>query len=236
MKFLWLAAIIIAVVGGVVLFARRRPNFDTTPDRPISFGWKIYWLAFPCDDLDQACSALARADRRFAKSEFVPANWASGFDRIFSSILRKEVFVTPPVNGWTLVVNWPVPNPENVEGFKSVLEPLSAEFGRAAAFGSHRVVSLVAWALAEDGELKRCFYQADFETYVDFGEKPPEEVALNLLTPGELEQVEDAGDDEYDRVAGESEVIQLAAAWTVDPTALEQEHDLTTGRWALGKG
>ncbi len=209
---------------------------DTTADRPVAFGYKIYWLAMQTADLDAACEALRDADPRFKSATFQPCNWRSGLDRILGNFNNREVFVAPPVDGWVLVVNW-MPAEESAGGaLASTLESLSERFGRAAAFGSHRGVSLAAWALAENGELVRSFSEADGTTLSNFGTPPPEEVELDLLSWEELHEMEfeDDGDedDHFQRLADESTVIHLAAAWSLDPTTLDEREDLGVGRLA----
>ena len=66
------------------------------------------------------------------------------------------MFITPPVDGWTLVAtgdDLEADNAERTARVVAVLERLSAQFGEAQFFGSYRVVSYAAWFRAAGGTL-----------------------------------------------------------------------------------
>lgn len=234
----WVLLLAIVAIGAVLGFlAWRRlsgrsglPEIDDTPDMPIRFGWKVYWLAVPSDDSEAVVEALQRAEPRFAAAEVKPCNWRSGFDRIYANFMNPEVFVSPSVGGWVLLVNWQPPGgDETVDAYRRVLEGLSRRFGEAYAFGSHRVVSLTMYAVAHGGELLRCVAQADAEQMMDYGQRLPAEADLNLLTLAEvqersheLDEDEEALDELWDRWPGEQDVVELAARWSLDPSTLDQ--------------
>ena len=67
---------------------------DATPDRPIPFGYKEGWLSVRSDDAE----AVARA---LGLQGVVRSNWASRLDP--GNRRLGAVFLTPPVDGWTLV-------------------------------------------------------------------------------------------------------------------------------------
>ena len=235
-------AVILAIGAVLALVAWRRlsgrsglPDIDDTPDRPVRFGWKIYWLAVPADDTDAVVSALQASDRRFADSEARRCNWRSALDRIFANFHNPEVFVTPPVDGWVLLVNWE-PSDETVDDYRSTLEGLSSEFGEAYAFGSHRGVGLSMYAAARDGELLRCVYQADGTQYIDVGETLREEEELGFLTMDEVVERTSGEIDDHEadaiwqRLPGEQEVVDLAAELSLDPTSLGEVEETGVGR------
>lgn len=58
-------------------------------NRPVSFGYKIAWLAFRSDDTDRVVDALDLTDRR-------QTDWQSGINSAYSS---DAVYVSPPVKG-----------------------------------------------------------------------------------------------------------------------------------------
>jgi hypothetical protein len=166
------------------------------PDRPVPFGYKQMWLALWDAEPSALAGALGLADVR-------PATWKEGIERSYESgydatrrVWRKwlEIFVSPPVRGWTLVVGGigAFPPIEHAEGVDR-LRDLSTRFGHVQHFGTHRVSSYVAWAKARDGRVERAFAWAD-ETLLDFGERTPEEVELGFdflddrrATPAEIE-------------------------------------------------
>ncbi len=235
-----LAMFVVAAVFIVrwVLFATGRfglPKVDASPDSPRAFGYKMTWLAVRSDDAERVCRVLERVDERFAGREFRRCNWSSGLARIFANFRNPEVFVTPPVDGWVLLANWRPAEEDSLDDFRSVLEPLSDEFGLAGAFGSHRVVSATMWALADHGTLRRCFAEADGETYLDYGAETPEEEQLDVLSAAEiherLESIDDPHQEDalFQKMADEVTVLELAGMWSIDPSALEDRQAKGTG-------
>ena len=243
-----LLVVALLVVALLALFGWRAssgrsglPKVDVTPDRPQAFGYKMGWLAVRSEDVDAVCASLQRADDRFAGRKFRACNWSSGMGRITANFRNPEVFVTPALAGWVLLVNWH-PRSESdalLEEVRGVLESLSREHGRAALFDNHRVVSLACWALADDGVLRRYFAEADATTYVDFGQRLPEEPA-DMLTSEQLHALPDDerdDDDLYDRLPDESTVVDLARQLTIDPTTIDALACTELGRIARpGRG
>lgn len=236
-----IAMVVIGVVLAVVAWRRLSgrsglPEIDDTPDTPVRFGWKIYWLAVPANDVEAVVSALKDADDRFGRADAVRCNWRSAMDRILANFHNPEVFVAPPVHGWVLLLNWRPDDDGDLETYRAVLEGLSEVFGEAYAFGSHRVVSLTMYGVARDGQLLRSVVQADGESFIDHGEKLEAEKARNLLTMLEahelLEDAADQGeeDDIWQRIPGEQTVLDLAAEWSIDPSTLDDVEEEGVGR------
>ncbi|MEZ4459294.1 MAG: hypothetical protein R3E66_06125 [bacterium] len=227
----------VAVVTWWVLSGRARlPAIQTAADQPIAFGYKVSWLAVQSEDPAEVAATLARVDPRFGKTSFQACNWASGMARIHANFLNREVFVSPPVNGWVFVVNY---QPANEDG--TVINLLLSELsksGRAGYFGSHRVVSFAAWALAQDGTFLRHMAEADGNTYVDFGEITEFERA-DLMTSAQLQDIDmdtvDPEDEDalYDRLPDEADVIAVATAFSMDPTQLNGHS--TSGVGLIGR-
>jgi hypothetical protein len=120
-------------------------------------------------------------------------------------------------------------------------------------FGSYRVVGFVAWARALQGKSVRVFAFADTDVLANVGEQTPEETKLgfpnlNGLSPSDagdyiFKMAEEQGAEEDALVAsglsrrealarvrqyrraipGETDVIDLAALWSIDPTKLLNE-------------
>lgn len=244
------------------------PSFDRTPDKPQSFGYKVLWFAVRASDPASVLDAL----------EFGPgtqANWASGLSAAYPytrNYATDWVFVSPPVDGWVFVVGGTLPQPfalnaplpktyhEIGRRFDVLLSRLMKKFDDVQYFGTHRVVSLAAWARALQGKPVRIFASAetftDCDVCANVGDQTPEEAKLkfpdlNGLSPcdathriskitEELEAEERAlfarglsPADVKARIrqngrlpfAGESEVFDLAALWSIDPTKLsDQDH------------
>jgi hypothetical protein len=163
------------------------PSFDRTQDKPQSFGYKILWFAVRASDPASVLDAL----------EFGPgtqANWASGLSAAYD-YEAEWVFVSPPVDGWVLVVGslgQPVAldapqlgGPYDIgRRFDVLLSRLMKRFDDVQYFGSHRIVSLAAWARALKGKPIRIFAFActgsDCHVYANFGDQTPEEAKLKF--------------------------------------------------------
>ena len=188
------------------------------PDLPRPFGYKTAWLALRTNDLNRAVAHL-----RLVNSN--PANWEEGVEQAH----RGAVFVSPPLGVWTLAVGRPLwLLAEPVLAIKPVLEDLSAQFGEAQFFGTHRVVDLHVWGRAVQGHLVRGYgYIGERgETLWDEGESTKEERELGFRFFDERSP--EAGQDDYwERedltYPDEESVMRLASTWSLDPTTLDQQ-------------
>jgi hypothetical protein len=121
---------------------------------------------------------------------------------------------------------------------------LMRQFGDVQFFGSHRVAGLVTWARALGGKPTRIFGFADGDVLANDGDQTAEEAQLGFanlsgLTPGDASDRIFALADERDAdergliargicrdpIPDETDVADLAALWSVDPTRLsDQDH------------
>jgi len=165
------------------------PSFDRTPDKPQSFGYKVLWFAVRASDPASVLDAL----------EFGPgtqANWASGLSAAYD-YGTEWAFVSPPVDGWVFVVGGSLPqpfalNPPLFKGqheigrrFDVLLSRLMKKFDDVQYFGTHRVVSLGAWARALNGKPVRIFAfacggTAECQVYANVGDQTSEEAQLKF--------------------------------------------------------
>ncbi|MDQ0059830.1 hypothetical protein [Paenibacillus harenae] len=176
------------------LNARPALNFDATPDLPLGFGYKMQWYAVRTKDTEGVAAQLMLNDIQ-------PANWSSGVRGAYEGYY----FVTPPIDGWTLIANASMPGISANEQphTYSRLQSLSTVYGAAYYFGTHRIVGYQAWAHAANGSIVRAYgYLGESEeTLVDDGEPTADELELGLL----------------DHPSDEQDVLRLAACWTIDP-------------------
>jgi len=160
------------------------PPFDQTPDKPVSFGYKVSWFAVKTSDPASVLDAL-----EFGKG--TPANWTSGIEAAYVASREKAwAFVSPPVNGWILIVNSLLPYPVAPNGrradigakFDVLFSRLMKRFADVQFFGTHRVSDFTAWARAQGGEPKRvfAFSGSEGEVYANVGEQTPEEASLKF--------------------------------------------------------
>jgi hypothetical protein len=166
------------------------------PDHPVAFGYKQIWLAVKDVQPQVVADALGLSDT-------AASNWKHGIDRAyeqgFDRELRQyrkqvEIFVSPPVLGWTFAVGGigAHPAPEMADWLPWLCD-LSLVLGHVQFFGTHRVSDVVAWAKAESGRVVRGYCQAGGGTFVNEGQPTPEEVTLGFdfldetrATPAEI--------------------------------------------------
>ena len=139
-----------------------------------------------------------------------PANWASGIRQAYG---LKKVFVTPPVQGWTLVVGLALPDAgdsRHPDRCTPLLRNLSRQLGEVQYFGTHRVGEYHAWAKAENGAITRAYAYVGEEgvTLWNTGPQTTEEKALGF-----------AFDD--NKSPNEEDVMKIAGKWSINPQKLE---------------
>lgn len=172
---------------------------DATLDEPVPFGYKTNWLAIRCEDPEQVLEAIGLPNR-------VRANWATGL----ANAERTGVFVSPPLEGFVLVVNG-----EQLEDWNvGIWERLRDNFSEVQLYESHRVSSYYCWEKYENGRLIRgCCYVED-RVEEDVGPLTPEEQAVMLARPC---------------FPDEESVLDIAAAWGVDPRFERTAYPPSTG-------
>ena len=122
---------------------------------------------------------------------------------------------------------------------KPLLEGLSRQFEEAQYFGTHRVIEKHVWGRAVQGRLVRGYgwIGERGKTLWDEGDQTPEERGLGFRFFGERSP--DAAKEGYWAredlsYPNEECVLRLAAAWSLDPTTLDQRFQMP-GLGVLGK-
>jgi hypothetical protein len=189
---------------------------------PIHACW-LHWLALPTGDQAAVLDAMDLTDPRPVAFEAAVAavdddahDPDHGYDR---------VFVTPELDGWTLVVGaWCDPTEP---GMPALCERLSARFGQAQAYYFGAQCDGSAWLVAENGRVLR---RASFT-----GEPEDGELTAGAPLPYEAEVRAAVGDDEdewefrlWDMAPG------LAGALSVDPLAIGP-HTRVRGRGVMAR-
>lgn len=187
---------------------------DKTPCSPVPFGYKAVWLALRTIESKAVLKLLNDKN-----NPVFPTNWQKGVEGGYEGYC----FISPPVEGWTLVLN---PNLGNLsdKDTRNFLSLLSKEFGEAHFFGSHRIVSYSAWARYINGETIRAFSIADGLIDMDAGELTPLEDRYiedqkKSMKVEELEHYEVEGFNQilyYDDL-----VMEMAGHWSINPQNLE---------------
>jgi hypothetical protein len=215
---------------------------QTEPDRPVGFGYKVNWFAIRTTD-------GAAVGRILGLTNLQRANWASGIAFAYEVPERNakeaKVFVASPIKGWTFVVGSGLPYPVDVSSredelrlgrdFRRYFFQLASHFDEVQFFGTYRVVGFDAWARARNGRVERIFSFMDGEVLANEGMQSSEEARLGFInlgerTPGEataflIEKLSSDNKSPHSQERGplpnEQDTIDLASAWSLDPTQLE---------------
>ncbi|GAA3208268.1 hypothetical protein [Dactylosporangium siamense] len=174
--------------------ARLLRDLPPAPTTPAAaFGYKCCWLAVRDGRLDEVAAAVGLLGAQ-------PVDWYDGVQAAYD----EQVFVSPPTAGWVFVVG-------AVLSFDGLaVADLSARLGTEVQFfGTHRGSEYHEWALATGGRLVR-HLRCD-GTLEQQGQ--PTAVETDLGVPAMTE-------DDWD--IDEDTVMRVAAAWSIDPTTLQQ--------------
>jgi hypothetical protein len=177
----------------------------------VGFGHKQAWLAVR----DGEPTGLAAA---LGLRELGPVSWRAGID--LSYLTDDRIAMTPPLAGaggdrWLLATGqWLA----LYGGIRADASGLSAVLGtEVQRFATNRVIEAHEWSRAVDGEYVRIFgYVGRNGEVIDWFGDPDETEASFGLTKNP-----DDCDEPPSFVIGEEDVMLMAAAWSVDPTALD---------------
>lgn len=195
------------------------PGGPDTPDE--GFGLKTFWLAIRSEDSEKilACLPPEHKQRR--------ANWDKGLGYIYryagDDNAQHSVFVTPPVQGWTFIVGWGIPEltPHGRAAFDRFSAPFLQAFADIQYYGSYRVVDYIAWGRAEGGTWQRLFAFADAEILCSEGVQTDVEQMLGLPDIRSTDDFETEGVFEYWLECYDEETpLRLAGQWSIDPDTL----------------
>lgn len=192
-----------------------RHRMDT--ELAVGFGYKCGWIAVPVVDGAQVLAALP------VEGALAPTTFARGLELALSSRDRAgPYFVTPPIDGWTLIVAASMPEPVVGEPSRSWLEALSARLGVDCYwFANHRVSDYYGWAYAERGKVTRVHVRCQGDVRSNEGPASATERSYGYRAQG------------YWSV-NEELVLTLASEWSVDPRELDGR-DLGRG-WLVQLG
>ncbi|QDV51852.1 hypothetical protein [Gimesia fumaroli] len=193
-------------------------KIDSTPDSPVGFGYKISWLAIKTPDAKTVLDTLHIENVQ-------PANWNTGVIAAYNG----HTFISPPINGWVLVVSYHLPElgkePEP-DGLTPLLTILSQEFGEVQYFGTHRVVEYHAWSRYINGSEIRAFaYLGESDEILanrGADTEEEEELGYEYFDPDSPDADSDSYWEREDLCyPDETHVMEVAGLWSVNPTALE---------------
>jgi hypothetical protein len=203
---------------------------DNSADAPRSFGSDMAWLAVRTRDAEAVIRALGLSDLR-------PANWNSGLGTVYDGEFSDVyVFVSPPIDGWTVVagVSLPMPSASSfVDKASPLLRRLSAVFSEVQYFATFPAIDFYSWADFVGGRCVRSFAATEAGIVWDSGRLTLEEQRLGLSFI-EVRRIEDRHGD----IGGtlilhptERHVLSVAAAWGIDPMSLNTNNARAGAGW-----
>lgn len=185
---------------------------SAVPDAPVSFGYKITWIAVKTADMKKIAEVIGLKNVQ-------ECNWESGL----AYAQYKSVFVSPAVGEWTLVVGHFEYGKVEYATEKKLLLKLSAEFGEAQYFGSHRVSDYYCWMKAENGKIARLYGTMNDGSTMAEGNPTEFEQKLNLFDPNCADAKHDWYWEREDLTSQDEDlVLELAESWSVNPAKLDQ--------------
>ncbi|PYM15373.1 MAG: hypothetical protein DME18_04455 [Verrucomicrobia bacterium] len=152
-----------------------------------------------------------------------PCSWTDGMARVSD----QKLFISPPVDGWILVVGVLLPEPgEDVDVCFRFLQRLSRELGEVQYFSVNHAVGHHAWARFERGRAIRGYAWAG-ETLWNQGRKTWAERKLGLTCYDYCEGETGNHITELERSRANTEkVLLLASIWSLDPSSID-DHALS---------
>lgn len=212
--------------------SRRLPDVPekdkSIPDMPDSFGYKCMWFAIRSENAQQVAEVMAL-------KHLEPCNWAVGIEKAYEG----DIFVTPAIDGWTMIVGWGLPcadTPAGIVEAKDKLLLLSKEFGEAQYFITHRGVDYHLWMKAINGSVIRAYGFGEGENVIIEGDPTEFEERLNLInTFSEESKHPNFYLAQNFTNPGEQTVMDIAGKWSVDPSILFERKDLKAGMGYLAK-
>ncbi|MGC9669448.1 hypothetical protein ACNTMW_23195 [Planosporangium sp. 12N6] len=173
----------------------------------VGFGPKQAWLAVRDGDPAAVAAALGLRD-------LGPASWRNGIDLAY--LTDDRLVLTPPLPGaaqarWLLVAGrWLLRTAGTLD-----VAALSATLGTEVQFfATYRVSELHRWQRAVDGVLVRSFEYVGETGEVTEWRGAPDDTEVTIGLPA-------VPDEDADILVSEDDVMRLARAWSVDPTALD---------------
>jgi hypothetical protein len=139
--------------------------------------------------------------------------------------VEPRLFISPPVNGWIVVMGCDLPDPANdIDECFKFLTSLSQKLGEVQFFARNRAVSHHGWARLSGGKVLRGYAWAG-ETLWNQGPVTSAERDLKLRFLDYTQTTDTWGLAERELLSLNTDrVVRLAAAWSIDPTAVEGPH------------
>ena len=186
-------------------------NPRLTLDFPIDIGYKCSWFAIKDADAEAITSL-------FGLKYSAAHNWQYGM----AAAQAGELFITPSVGNWRLVIGKTLPFGDSETSRKTVealLLRASLLAGEAQFFATHRVVEFHCWMKAKAGMLVRSYvYSGDHLEVIQNRGELTEGEPHDLITSQDIDALAD--EDKELSFPDEEMVMSVANAWSVNPNEI----------------
>ncbi len=183
------------------------------PDNPLGFGYKNLWFAVKGADKNDIAEML---DFKILG----PSNWKDGLEHAY----EDKIFITPAVEGWTLVTGYGLlPLVKTVGTDSEICDRLSMKYEEAQFFCTHRVTEYHVWCRSVEGKTQRyySYIGEQGENLRIEGEPSLFEKNYNLVNTFSHESLEESYfEDENLIYPNEQFVMEIAGNWSVNPTEI----------------
>jgi len=229
--FLCSLVVLIAIVGTFFVWlasrhVRRRKLLFLPEAGPVRSSWASSQSQFQSPLFESSCRWLAIRGENPQKVQAAlnlhnptTCTWEEGL----AEARDRKLFISPPINGWILVVGAGLPDPgEDVDVCFRFLSHLSRKLGQVQFFNANRVLQHHTWARLNAGHVLRAYAWAG-QTVWNQGRFTLLEADLGMrcFDYGEHAPAADFGQTDH-AAANTEKVMVLAARWSVDPAAIDQ--------------
>ena len=167
------------------------------------------WLVVRSKNLHAVENALGLHNPR-------PCTWSEGIAG------EKKLFISPPVNGWILVIGQGLPDvSDDVDSCFRFLTNLSRRLGRVQFFSANSILKHHAWVWVENGRVMRAYAWAG-QTLWNQGIKTSAELNLGLKCFAYLESPDTLFGKSDVNASNTDKVPLLAGRWSLDPAAIDE--------------
>jgi hypothetical protein len=143
---------------------------------------------------------------------------------------ERRLFLSPPVQGWTLIIGGSLPDPsEDVDRCFRLLVSLSREIGEVQFFAADRVFNHHSWAKLKEGRVLRAYAWSGVTEWTQGNPTADERLlGMQFREYGEESKPTDYGEVSPEQINTER-ILLLARRWSLDPIMasemiLQQEH------------
>lgn len=190
----------------------KKPTVQDVPDKPVPFGYKNSWLCVKANSPEEVIEKVGLKNPRVS-------GWNDG---VYGK--HNDVFVSPVLDGYVLVVRW---EGDILDTNPAQLDELAKKFTELQFFSTHRVSDYHVWVKYVGGEMIRGYGYCggNGEVFLNKGEVTPEEAELgldNLIPDSEADW------DDYE-FPDEQNVLEIAAAWGIDTLFHKKTYPESTG-------